>query len=146
MDRITGAPFADHVEGVEEGQGTFLNTREWKFASFFNRVKQEVASAWDPNSALRKRDPNGDLYAWKDRLTILKVILDGDGKLEDVFVERSSGVDFLDAEAIRAFEVAQPFPNPPRGILDAEQRVVFTFGFFLDTSSRPGLRFFRTPR
>lgn len=149
VDRITGAPFADHVEGVEgveEGEGTFLNTREWKYASFFNRVKQEVASAWDPSSALRKRDPTGDMYAWKNRLTVLKVILDGDGKLMDCFVEKSSGVDFLDLEAIRAFEEAQPFPNPPRGILDAEARVVFTFGFFLDTTSRPGLRFFRTPR
>lgn len=146
VDRITGAPFADHVEGVEEGDGTFLNTREWKYASFFDRVKQEVASTWDPGSALRKRDPTGDLYAWKDRLTVLRVILDPDGRLADVYVEQSSGVDFLDREAIRAFEEAQPFPNPPRGILDDRDRVVFTFGFFLDTTSRPGLRFFRTPR
>jgi TonB family protein len=146
VDRITGAPFADHVEGVEEGEGTFLNTREWKYASFFNRVKQEVASTWDPGTALRKRDPTGDLYAWKDRLTVLKVILDVDGRLADCYVEQSSGVDFLDREAIRAFEEAQPFPNPPRGILDERDRVVFTFGFFLDTTSRPGLRFFRTLR
>ena len=146
VDRITGAPFADRVEGVEEGEGTYLNTREWKYASFFNRVKQEVASAWDPSSALRKRDPAGDMYAWKDRLTVLKVILDDGGHLKDVYVEQSSGVDFLDREAIRAFEEAQPFPNPPRGILDDRAQVVFTFGFFLDTTSRPGLRFFRTPR
>jgi TonB family protein len=146
VDRITGAPFADHVDGVAEGDGTFLNTREWKYASFFNRVKQEVASQWDPAGELRKRDPRGDLYAWKDRLTVLKVILDDGGRLKDVYVEQSSGVDFLDREAIRAFEQAQPFPNPPRGILDDREQVVFSFGFFLDTSAQPGFRFFRTPR
>lgn len=146
VDRITGAPFADRVEGVEEGPGTFLNTREWKYASFFNRVKQEVASRWDPAGELRKRDPRGDMYAWKDRLTVLKVILDDGGRLKDCYVEQSSGVDFLDREAISAFEKAQPFPNPPRGILDDRQQVVFTFGFFLDTSAQPGFRFFRTPR
>src|SRR5207249_2051792 len=47
-DRIAGGPAPDHLDGVEEGDGTYLNTREWKYATFFNRVKQAVAQAWDP--------------------------------------------------------------------------------------------------
>ena len=53
-------------------------------------------------------------------------------------------VDFLDLEAIKAFERAQPFPNPPPAILAMDQTVRFQFGFFLELSGRPGMRLFRS--
>ena len=46
-------------------------------------------------------------------------------------MEKSSGVEFLDDEAVAAFERAQPFPNPPPGLVDHGE-VHFTFGFFLE--------------
>ena len=142
IDRLTAAPAPDHVEGVEEGEGTFLNTREWKYASFMNRLKKGVSQHWDPNGVARTRDPTGNVYLWKDRYTIVSVTLRSDGSLDDVFVEQSSGVDFLDREAVAAFERAQPFPHPPRGMADDDGRIHFQFGFFIDTSSA-GFRFFR---
>ena len=133
VDRIVGGPAPDHVEGVEEGDSTFLNTREWKYATFFNRVKRSVARTWDPISVLRVRDPTGNIYAWKDRVTLLAVVLREDGSIADMWVERSSGVDFLDREAMAAFERAQPFPNPPRGLMDERGLIQFSFGFYLQT-------------
>lgn len=143
LDRIAGGPAPDHVEGVEEGEGTFLNTREWKYASFFNRVKRNVSLTWDPMREMRRRDPTGQIYAFKDRYTLLTVVLDDRGQLADVWVERSSGVDFLDREAIAAFERAQPFPNPPRGLVDERGEIRFQFGFYIE-SGRSGFRLFRT--
>jgi len=142
VDRLTAAPAPDHVEGVEEGDGTFLNTREWKYATFMNRLKKGVSQSWDPNGVARTRDPTGNVYLWKDRYTIVSVTLRSDGSLDDVFVQQSSGVDFLDREAVAAFERAQPFPHPPRGMMDEDGRIHFQFGFFIDTSSA-GFRFFR---
>lgn len=133
VDRIVGGPAPDHVEGVEEGDGTFLNTREWKHATFFNRVKRSVARTWDPIGVLRVRDPTGNVYAWKDRVTQLSVVLREDGSIADLWVERSSGVDFLDREAMAAFERAQPFPNPPRALMDERGLIQFSFGFYLQT-------------
>lgn len=144
LDAVTGGPAPDHVEGVDEGDGTFLNTREWKFASFFNRVKRNVSETWDPITELRRRDPTGEIYAWKTRHTLLSVTLSPDGKVADVYVEKSSGVDFLDREAIAAFQRAQPFPNPPRGLVDGNGQIRFQFGFFLETG-RSGFRIFRGP-
>jgi TonB family protein len=74
----------------------------------------------------------------------LNVVLDGNGRLKDAFVDKSSGLDFLDLEAIKAFERAQPFPNPPPGILATDQTVKFQFGFYLELSGRPGMRLFRS--
>ncbi|AKU89802.1 Putative TolA protein [Vulgatibacter incomptus] len=142
VDRITGAPAPDHVEGVDEGEGTFLNTREWRFASFMNRLKAGVARTWDPSAVARVRDPSGNIYLWKDRYTLLSVTLREDGSLEGAYVEKSSGVDFLDREAMAAFERAQPFPHPPKGLMGEDGRIHFQFGFFIDTN-RGGIRIFR---
>ena len=134
----------DHLQDVEEGDGTYLNTREWKYASFFNRVKQSVGQQWRPQSTLRLRDPTLQIYGGRDRYTIVQVTLSPEGRLKDVYVEKSCGVDFLDLEAIKAFERASPFPNPPPGLLAADSTVRFQFGFFLEMSGRPGLRLFRS--
>lgn len=142
VDKILGAAPNDHLRQVAEGEGTYLNTREWKYASFFNRVKQGVSLHWNPTEPLRVRDPTGNIYGSKDRYTLLSVTLGQDGRVRDIYVEKSSGVDFLDAEAIRSFERAQPFPNPPPGLLADDSQVKFSFGFFLEMGS-PRMRLYR---
>jgi TonB family protein len=143
VDKITGAAANDHLD-VDEGEGTYLSTREWKYASFFNRVKQSVGQKWSPSDSMRQRDPTGNVYGGRDRYTILAITLDEHGRLKDAWVEKSSGLDFLDLEAVKAFERAQPFPNPPPGILAADQTIRFQFGFFLELTGRPGMRLFRS--
>jgi TonB family protein len=140
-DRLAGGPAPDHVTDVEEGEGTFLNAREWKYASYFNRIKQAVASTWDPNRALGQRDPDGKRFAYRDRYTVVSVKLDDAGSLKDVGVVKSSGVDFLDEVAMDAFRKAQPFVNPPRGLADGHGEITFNFGFYLEVNG--GFRMFR---
>ncbi len=143
-DQLTAAPAPDHVEGVDVGDATFLNTREWKYAGFFNRVKQNVAEVWNPFDAARSRDPTGSRYFNKDRTTILSVTLNPQGSITAIQVARSSGLDFLDQTAIDAFEKAQPFVNPPPGLADARGNISFTFGFHVSTGGG-GFKFFRGP-
>jgi TonB family protein len=142
LDHIAGAAPNDHLD-VDEGDGTFLNTKEWKYSGFFNRVKQSVGMQWDPNSVLHVRDPTGNIYGGRDRFTLVQVTLDDRGGLKDVSVEKSCGVDFLDLEAVHSFERAQPFPNPPPGLVQSDSTVRFEFGFFIDMSTGPKLRLFR---
>ncbi|HEX8908379.1 MAG TPA: TonB family protein, partial [Anaeromyxobacteraceae bacterium] len=140
-DQLAGGPAPDKLDGVEEGEGTYLNTREWKYASYFNRIKQAVATQWRPSESLRLRDPTGERFAYKDRVTVLSVTLDSAGALKDLQVQRSSGVDFLDATALDAFRKAQPFVNPPRGLANDRGEIAFVFGFYLEVGS--GLHIFR---
>ena len=143
LDKISGAAANDHLKDVEEGEGTYLNTKEWKYASFFNRVKQSVGMHWNPSAPLRTRDPTGNIYAGRDRYTVLAVTLNERGNVKEIFVEKSSGLDFLDLEAIKSFERAQPFPNPPPGLVKDDASVKFSFGFFLEMSGTPKMRLFR---
>ncbi len=143
LDKISGAAPNDHLADVEEGDGTFLNTKEWKYSTFFNRVKQGVGMHWDPGTQLRQRDPTGNIYGGRDRYTILNVTLSDRGTVKNIYVEKSCGIDFLDLEAMAAFERAQPFPNPPPGLISADSTVRFSFGFFLEMGGGPRMRLFR---
>lgn len=145
MDKIIGAAPNDHLRDAEEGDETLLNTREWKYASFFNRVKQSVGMHWNPNQQLQVRDPSGSMYTGKDRYTLLTIILDERGQVKDIQVDKSSGLDFLDMEAVSSFKRAQPFPNPPSGLLGQDATVRFQFGFFLEMGGGPRMRLFRQP-
>jgi TonB family protein len=145
MDKVLGAAPNDHLDDADEGDATLLNTREWKFASFFNRVKQSVGMHWNPNEQMRRRDPTGATFAGKDRYTLLTITLDEKGQLKDVQVDKSSGLDFLDLEAVSSFKRAQPFPNPPPGLLSQDAEVKFQFGFFMEMGGGPRMRLFRQP-
>ena len=43
---------------VDDGDETALNSKKWRFASFFNRVKHQVQEHWHPDEVYRRRDPN----------------------------------------------------------------------------------------
>lgn len=144
LDRIAGAAANDHLKDLEEGDGTYLSTREWKYASFFNRVKQSVGMNWNPGRELRQRDPSGGIYSGRDRHTLLSVTLDARGYLQEVKIAKSCGLDFLDMEAVESFRRAQPFPNPPPGLLDKDSTVRFQFGFYMEMGGGPRMRLFRS--
>jgi TonB family protein len=144
LARLAGGPSNDFLKGVEEGDGTFLNTREWKYATYFNRIKEAVSGAWDVRQALEQRDPDRSIYAFKDRYTLVSVTLDDHGGLKDLAVARTSHVDFLDRVAMDAFRKAQPFANPPPGLVDAAGQIRFQFGFYVE-AGRPGFHLFRGP-
>ena len=144
LARLAGGPSNDHLRDVEEGDGTFLSTREWKYATYFNRIKEAVSGAWDVRRALDQRDPDRSIYVFKDRYTLVSVVLDDRGSVKDLAVARTSSVDFLDRVAMDAFRRAQPFSNPPPGLVDPSGEIRFQFGFYLE-AGRPGFRLFRGP-
>jgi TonB family protein len=137
-----GSGTQDALKDIDDGEETALNSKRWKFSSFFNRVKRQVADHWHPEEAYRRRDPTGSVYGSKNRLTILRVQLRPDGTLANVALEQPSGVDFLDDEAIEAFKQAQPFINPPRQLID-NGVINFRFGFLFELSGAPRMRLFR---
>ena len=145
LARVLGSRVNDYLKGVDKGKQTLLNSKRWRFASFFNRVKRKVAQNWHPAVVYRRRDPKGNVYGFKDRLTILRVRLTPQGKLKDLHLENASGVGFLDDEAMSAFRAAEPFPNPPKGLVDKQTGLIsFRFGFLFEISRRPSFRILRS--
>jgi len=136
LAKLSGAPANDFLpDDVQDGAGTFLNSREFKFAPFFNRLKQTVSEHWKPLDELKRRDPSMNIYGGQARVTVVDVVLAEDGSLKSVSIEKSCGVDFLDKEAVAAFQRAQPFPNPPKQLVKNGE-VSFPFGFHVSFDSR----------
>jgi len=130
LERAVGGGSVDHIEDADEGEFTSLNSRKWKYATFFNRMKRQVAQNWHPDQVYLRRDPNGNIYGTRDRLTVLRVSLNPNGSVAKIYIAKQCGVDFLDDEAVRAFQEAQPFPNPPGGLVDPGSNLItFSFGF-----------------
>lgn len=126
----------DDIQDVEDGDVNQLNSRRWKYASFFNRVRDQVAQHWHPEVVHAARDPDGSRYGIKTRVTRLLIRLNPDGTLNKVKLDKSSDVDFLDEEAIRAVRLAAPFNNPPSQLVDAETGFIdFGFGFIFEVES-----------
>jgi len=132
LERALGGGSVDHLDDVASGDETALNAKRWVHASFFNRLKRQVAQNWDPASVWRRRDPNGQVYGYKTRITEVRVALTAKGELAKIVVVSPSGVSELDDEAMRAFKAAAPFPNPPKELASDDGLITFAFSFYFE--------------
>ncbi len=144
LERALGGGNVDHIEDADEGDETALNAKRFVFASFFNRMKRQVAQNWNPASTWNRVDPNGTVYGFKTRITEVRVSLAPGGAMTKIVVTSASGVSELDDEAVRAFRAAAPFPNPPEGLVKDGQ-IQFAFSFYFEIGQpRSAWRMVRT--
>ncbi|MCB0308953.1 MAG: energy transducer TonB [Bdellovibrionales bacterium] len=108
----------NYLPDVEFGAETQVSTREFKYASFFIRMKRQIESQWNPRSIASTQRLGRRNY-----ITSLNIILDKNGNLEFAEVASSSGNFSLDQEALRSVKASAPFLNPPKGMIDSDQRV-----------------------
>lgn len=123
----------DHVEEIALGDMTNLNTHEYKYYGFYQRIRSQLEQHWgktikeQANKIYRsgRRMPASDSL-----ITAVAVILDDKGQIVQIKIEGSSGVRELDQAAIESFNKAGPFPNPPKGLL-VEGRATIQWGFVI---------------
>jgi TonB family protein len=139
LERALGGGSVDRLDDVENGDETALSAKRWVYASFFNRLKRQVAQIWDPNTVWRRADPTGTRYGSKTRTTEVRVSLSPRGDLVKILVVSPSGSNELDEEAVRAFRAAGPFPNPPEGLVQKDNLITFAFGFTFELGAQQHL-------
>ena len=132
LERALGGGNVDHLEQIDNGDETALTAKRGVYASFFNRMKRQVAQNWDPGSVWRRSDPTGQVYGFKTRVTEVRVSLSNKGELSKIVVTAPSGVSDLDDEAVRAFHAAAPFPNPPTQLAGSDKLITFAFSFYFE--------------
>jgi TonB family protein len=104
----------------ERGVQVALNTKEYLYASYIDRIRRLVNFYWDQNldNAWRTVRLTRSSYT-----TRVEAILNADGALELIEVVDNSGSTELDDCVVRAFRMAGPFPNPPAGMIEKDGRV-----------------------
>jgi TonB family protein len=131
-----GAP-EDHLDGYKSGAETMLNTVEYKYYGFFQRIRERLDLAW--TKTLRERllkfyRSGRQLAGGMDHETLVQVTMNGQGEIIKVDVIGDSGTQTLDDAAVQAFNDAGPFPNPPRGLVTESGGVIqIQWAFILRT-------------
>ena len=126
----------DYLKNTDIGVETILNTKEFKYYTYFNRIRRQLSHYWEPKvrDKLTKMFRQGRTIASnQDRITKLLIILNPVGILVNVQVLSDSGVKDLDEAAIEAFKSAAPFPNPPQGIVEDDGTVKIRWDFILES-------------
>jgi TonB family protein len=126
----------EYVKGVREGESTALNTREFVFYGFFERIRGQLDRSWEPilrEELIRHYKQGRRLASDQDHVTQVAVVLGRDGNVVQIEVLGESGTRLLDEAAVRAFNRAGPFPNPPSALLDGQGRVRIRWEFILKT-------------
>lgn len=105
-DRIAKKSLSDKDLEREEGETISLDTRDFRYASYFAHIKRRIQNAWIwPVEAQRDR---GKL--------LLRFKLRKNGTLEEVRLIKSAGIRILDDLAMAAVTKAAPFDPFPVGL------------------------------
>lgn len=125
-----------YIQGVREGEVTALNTKEFVFYSYFERVRKQLDQAWQPlvRQNIQKILKSGrKLASNADHVTRALVTLNQQGQILRIQVLEESGSQDLDQAAVDALNRAGPYPNPPRGLVDIKGEVQIRWDFILKT-------------
>lgn len=122
LDRIAKASLDKDSQSEEEGEAVSLDTRDYRFVSYFAHIRKRIYETWRwPREARR--------YTGKLKL---RFVLRSDGTLIRVKLLDSSGYKILDDEALSAIAKAAPFKPFPRDI--AKKTLVINGKFSYENS------------
>lgn len=116
---------------VDVGAFTALNTDRHLFYSFYSRIEDMIRPPWEDDASAEARrlhatNPLRPKGGWSSRID---VILNPEGKLIRVALLKSSGVKGFDNAAITAFQKADFFPHPPKGMVNEDGVIVLKYLF-----------------
>jgi len=126
----------DYVKGVAESDRTLLNTKEFVFYGYYQRIRSRLDQEWVPilREKLMKYYYSGrQLASDMDHTTQVLVVMNSAGQITAVKIVSESGTQDLDDAAVEAFNEAGPFPNPPKGIVDSNGQIQIPWEFILRT-------------
>jgi TonB family protein len=128
----------DYLKDVEMGLQTALTTREFLYYSYYNRIKAKIRQYWEPNVREQVKiiyRTGRSIASSSDRVTQVLITLDAKGELKRIEVITQSGLQPIDEAAVKAFKQAAPFPNPPKGMVEADGFIRIRWDFILEARS-----------
>jgi len=118
---------------IEKGNQTILNTDKFLYASFINRIAEEVYQPWVRHigDSLRTLGASGRKLENNIYVTKLNVSMDKRGEITGIQILSSCGVIAIDEAPKKAFWEVEPFPNPPIQLIEEDGyiRLVYEFHF-----------------
>lgn len=141
----------DFLQGVTVGPNTLLNTQEYKYYNFYERIRQMLVERW--RTRIRREIDRARSPASENKLhvgtkiTKLNVHMNENGEIVSIERTGMSGIESFDQSAEVAFREAAPFPHPPAEMLkNGELSVNWDFVVVVEESSLIEFKVQRAPR
>lgn len=128
-----GSKESEVAPRVDVSDETNLNTVEFKYYGYFQRIRQKLEHFWIlgvRETIVSQFGSSFDTFTDSDRITLLRVTLDGNGNVTEIRLVRSSGSSHLDEAARVALTKPSPIPNPPKGLI-TDNRLTLDWGFIV---------------
>ncbi len=108
----------DFIVGATIGPMTILNTQEFKYFSYYNRIKDKVVENWRPliRKAIKQVKSNEKKYGALTvglKITKLAITLDEKGEIIALDYVGICGIEPFDLTAKKSFQISAPFASPP---------------------------------
>lgn len=111
------------TENVEKEITVDLNTTEYKYISYFTKLKERIYQVWKYPRESQVRREQGDVR--------IVFTLRKDGYLENVRIIQPSGFEDLDREVLRTIRVASPYNPFPESWEEEKLKIPATFDYKL---------------
>ncbi|MDD2558204.1 MAG: TonB family protein [Desulfuromonadaceae bacterium] len=117
-----------HRPDVAPGEAVWLNMREDRLFSFFNRFRSGIYGVWNyPQESIERREQG---------TALLEIIINRDGSVEDVNLLSGSEFERLNREAIAAVFKAAPYGKLPDSYPEEQLRIKAYFHYQLGGAMR----------
>ena len=128
--RIVDVPFDYNTEeqllgakNAEKEITVDLNTTEYKYISYFTKLKERIYQVWKYPKESQVRREQGSVR--------IVFTLRKDGYLENVRIIQPSGFEDLDKEVLRTIRVASPYNPFPKSWEEEKLKIPATFDYKL---------------
>ncbi len=128
--RIVDVPFDYNTEeqllgakNAEKEITVDLNTTEYKYISYFTKLKERIYQVWKYPKESQVRREQGNVR--------IVFTLRKDGYLENVRIIQPSGFEDLDREVLRTIRVASPYNPFPKSWEEEKLKIPATFDYKL---------------
>lgn len=118
----------DYFPNYKIGNRTYLNTLSNPNIRYFVELKRKFKLTFNPVPALRGRI--NEISRGKIDV-VLGVSVDRNGRLADLIVIRSSGIQSYDSEGIRTVRSSAPFSAPPANLLKKDGMIHMAWTFIV---------------
>lgn len=125
----------DYIKELDPGLETLLSTKEFKYYTYFARIRQQLNQHWTPRVRVKVQEiykQGRSIASSDDMVTRCLVTLDKNGRLLRIQIIGDSGIHELDEAAVEAFRAAAPFPHPPKGMIDPDGTIKIRWDFILE--------------
>jgi len=128
--KIADVPFDYNTEeqllgtkDVEKEITVDLNTTEYKYISYFTKLKERIYQVWKYPKESQARREQGNVR--------IVFTLRKDGYLENVRIIQPSGFENLDREVLRTIRIASPYNPFPKSWEEEKLKIPATFDYKL---------------